>query len=413
MNAGSSEEKIRFISFYPFLLLLFYAPIFNVWVPKTDFGRGIPDFGLYEVCAIIWTLSFCVDLMLKRIRGSFRDIWFINMAVYVWWVFMSIGWSFEGYSMNAFRGFIFTYLIPFFICLAVPGYLRDKKVLKILVNHAAICCLILALLSFYQFSRNLGMHYESDREVRAAATLGNANLLAIFLVLNVPVFLFAIKKRLVNKFFLLVTLLCVGLGIVGTVSRKGLITFVATFLLFFSLIKNYSMLVLAVIVLTGAGVYVMQQKIVADRFSGAAIDREFKGKGSMIKVGIEILKESPVVGRGFAGYWHYSKKFFGRSEDAHNNYLTTLVNYGVVGFALFMGIFLIPLWRAFSRLLKSSPQEQDAKLMSVTAITIILPFMASAYAAGALMHSPVATSLLFVYVVVFALWKPPPDISIA
>lgn len=412
MNVGFSENR-RLVSFYPYILLLFYAPIFNAWIPKTNFGSGIPDLGLYEVCVIVWVFSFMVDLMLKRVRAGFRDMWFINMAIYMLWVFMSISWSYEGYTFNTVRGFIFNYLAPFFVCFATGFYLIESDIRKILAKHAIICCLILSLVSYYQFKTNLGAYYELDREVRAAATLGNANLLAIYLVLNVPVFLYALKNRIINKYLLLFTLVCVGLGVFGTVSRKGMITFVTVFMIFFTLIKNYSMLVLAMILLAGAGAYVMQQDIVANRFSDTAIEREFRGKGTMIKVGLILFTESPIIGKGYAGYWNYSKKFFKRSEDAHNNYLTALVDYGIIGFIFFMGIFLIPVWRVFRVFIKSTPSDNGFKLASATATAIILPFMANAYAAGALMHSSVVTSLLYVYIVVFALWKPKVDISAA
>ena len=186
-NNNIPEEK-RFLSFFPFIILLFYGPIFSVYSPKTSFGSGIPDIGLYEVSLLFWSFAFMVDLMNGKLGSNVRSLWYVNMGIYVAYVFLSLFWSYSGYTISTIRSVLFSYAIPFIIAIAAKNYVQQEDVFKKWVKHISVCCIFLSIMSIIQLALNLKISSLNSMEIRGSGTLGNPNLLAIFLVLNIPFF---------------------------------------------------------------------------------------------------------------------------------------------------------------------------------------------------------------------------------
>lgn len=396
------KEKKHFISFFPFILLLFYGPIFKVYSPTTTFGHGIPDIGLYEVLLLFWIFAFMMDVMHRNLGGGPRSFWYVNMGIYVFYVFLSLYWSYEGYKINTIREVVFSYLIPFIVALAAKNYVHQKDVFNKWVKHVAVCCVLLSIMSIIQFVLNLKIDTMTAMEVRGEGTLGNSNLLAIFLVLNIPVFLYVIKRGLLSKKLGISILLIIGVGVVSTISRKGIVTMLMTYIIFFVLTKQYKIVIVLLIFFILSALVVLKEKHFAERFQSEELSHQITGRSRVIPIGMNLLKKNVLFGRGYKGFYHYAVgDFVDHKYDPHNNYITALVDYGLIGFFLFMNIFIIPLYRSICSLSQKELFD-DSKLRAITAIAIIFPFMASAFFAGGLMYIQLITSILYTYFAVFA-----------
>ena len=100
---------------------------------------------------------------------------------------------------------------------------------------------------------------------------------------------------------------------------------------------------------------------------------------------------------GYKGYYENFGKYFPyspeRKYDAHNEYVTALANYGILGFIPFMLIFLYPLFYAFKNLKYSGLQKE----MAILGIAVIIPFMLNIAFAGTAFYQQVLTSLFYTH----------------
>ncbi len=69
--------------------------------------------------------------------------------------------------------------------------------------------------------------------------------------------------------------------------------------------------------------------------------------------GLKLFRRSPIVGLGMGGFevaFKSVQSFYYETKYAHNHYIQTLVDSGIIGFALFLGVFIasgMALWRAW------------------------------------------------------------------
>lgn len=397
-----------------YILALFYAPIVTPYLPKTNFGAGIPDFGFYEICLLLWFLTLLLDLskfktsMQSRIKLS---SWGWILTFYTILVIASVAWSQESYSSKNISTLFFTMLIPLIIILVSRLYLNSDLIVAKIIKHAAFCSFWLSAISIVKFIVYKGKNLRDARS--AVGGLGNPNGLAIFLVLSVPVIMYGIKKQYLSVKWGVVVLITIWGGVLGTISRKGIITLAVSYLIFLFLTKAYKLLMACILVLLLVAAVAFSNQYISQRFTHNKIEKEFTGKWIMAKAGVDMFIQKPVVGWGYKGYFnnfgHYFKYSVVKKYDAHNNYVTALANYGIIGIISFLGIFFIPLFKSLKYLKKRKNAPPDQRLRAVTLISFLIPFMMSAWFAGALMYKPVIINVLYLYIVIFSMvnWKRP------
>jgi O-antigen ligase len=138
---------------------------------------------------------------------------------------------------------------------------------------------------------------------------------------------------------------------------------------------------------------------IAERFSSENIQFQVEKRASMVGVGIKMFKDSPLIGLGWEGYYHNFGKYSNRwrqKYSAHNMYITSLANYGVLGFIPFMAIFIYPLIYSI-KILRSKHRvyEDYVKDMAIICLISILPFMASGYFSGGMFYQTDRMFLLY------------------
>jgi putative inorganic carbon (HCO3(-)) transporter len=88
---------------------------------------------------------------------------------------------------------------------------------------------------------------------------------------------------------------------------------------------------------------------------------------------VELIKDHPLVGVGFGGYWTAIPQYHNASgaytpQQAHNDYLEIMASGGVIGFALFLWFVVLLLNRARKVLLDGDPLRRAACLGAVVAL---------------------------------------------
>ena len=101
----------------------------------------------------------------------------------------------------------------------------------------------------------------------------------------------------------------------------------------------------------------------------------------MAYAGLQMYKESPLIGLGYNGYYENFGKYFPLSDklkyDAHNMYISNLVDYGLVGFILFLCILFYPLFysRRIMRQSRIANNPENCSNMAIICISSVIPFM--------------------------------------
>jgi len=399
-------QKHKPLSYIFFIFSLFYAPVLNPYFPKTHFGAGVPDFGLVEISLILWLLVLALDFMLQlplRAEENYVGPWLFILGCYTMIVIFSVLWSQETYSAANVRDLFFTVLLPFIFVFLARYYVCLPDVITGMVCHAMLSCTLLSIISIAHFV----IYQGSDiHELRAGfGGLANPNAMAIFLVMNIPVILYGLYKGLCGKKFGLLVLFLITFGICGTISRKGFVTFGMSYLIFLFLSKRYKLLILCVFLFAMMTAVVVSQRYMSQRYTRASINKEFTGKWNMTLAGVDMFRKKPLYGWGYKGYYNNFGRYFKyavrKKYNAHNNYITALADYGLLGFIPFLGIFIYPIMVALRNIWTRQGMLSNKSLSAIALLAMLLPFMTSAWFAGKLMYQPVIIDLLYVYIVLF------------
>lgn len=141
----------------------------------------------------------------------------------------------------------------------------------------------------------------------------------------------------------------IGVLTVGLTGSRGgmLATSVALSIIPLSMTRlSPGRIVTAVLMLAAAGVLavVYVPKTLIERLATTGTEVEggsFGGRGKLWRAGLEKFPENPVFGYGIGGYKAaITPKLGPAAQVAHNSYLSVLVETGVVGFVLYISMFI-------------------------------------------------------------------------
>jgi O-antigen ligase len=396
------------ISFLLFIFALYYAPIINHYVPPTRFGFGLPDFGFQEIILILWASSSFFELLVGWLKYRVRSFWIVILAFYTSVVLISVAWSNESYSSGTIRDLFYHVLVPLLFAFFATYYARHEKYRATLIKNAALGCMLLSVMGALNFIFHFGGNID---KMRSAASFDNPNALAIFLVMNIPVILYGLDRQAINKIFGLLALCVIVMGVFSTISRKGIVTAGMSIIIFLFLTRNYRLLIPILLICFPLALCSFAIKPIAQRFESIKIEGQFKGKWNMTMIGWDMFRKNPVIGLGYKGYYNNFGKYYKNSGkrryDAHNEFITALANYGIIGGVAFLGIFLWPLGRSFLMLLRLKKKAFDNERAKFAAgIAIVVPFMFNAWFAGELMYFAGVTIVLFSLIAMFCIPNP-------
>ena len=222
---------------------------------------------------------------------------------------------------------------------------------QLLLSIIPICCFVQALYGIGQF---IGW-FQSPSGFHVTGSFDNPAGFAACLCAGAPLFwYFILNKNPFKKWPAIIALIIVGVAIVLSVSRAGIISFLLIPLLvglrYLSLGKAKEILLLAIFSLSMiAGLYFLKK----DSANGRIL---------IWQCSWEMIKDKPILGFGHGGfkanYMNYQADYFISHPDSpfsmladnvnrpFNEYVLLLVNYGLLGLAVLLA-FILFLWKVY------------------------------------------------------------------
>lgn len=267
------------------------------------------------------------------------------------------------------------YIVPFLIIL---GYMRNWSDLDFILIcfRNAMLFLSVFILSFYMFKITNKTDYEVVRSSFASFFNMHTNGLSDFYIIGYPLVLawFLYKKTIVNAVNLVLALSCIAI----LYSRTAYVLVIFSTLLF--LVLNHKKKVLPVVLVLGLlATYISPETIVQRSMKGIE-ERDLQkfSAGRIENIWIPLLKESKedvarlLIGSGRYAIIHSSSVWKGH---AHNMYLNTFLDTGVLGLTFFVTFFLY-----FARTIKSGIEkmtEGKYRTMLIGVLVSVIAFLFS------------------------------------
>jgi O-antigen ligase len=195
---------------------------------------------------------------------------------------------------------------------------------------------------------------------RSSGPFGIPNSLAGFFLLLVPpcgALAFRTGARGTERIFFGWVALVLALGLGLTISRGAWVAFALALPLWPLIARRWSLqrrLAIAattlLIVLLGVAALYRTSPKVRDRFTRLVLDEGERTRPIMWRAAWRIFSAQPVFGSGAGSYnilfeQHRTERVQGEPQWAHQEYLNTLSDYGLVGFGLFFGACGAIVWR--------------------------------------------------------------------
>ncbi|MFX0199573.1 MAG: O-antigen ligase family protein [Candidatus Hodarchaeota archaeon] len=380
-----------------YIILICYMPLLDSFLPRTSFGPGIPDLSFSRVFSYITILAFILQCCItSSIKINIK--WIGLLLLFSMIEIASITWSPLRLNLSIIQSFFDIIFIPFCIALVAMNVFDEQKNTNKFIHHIVLVGAILGMVSMFQFIRSVlaGM-----QAVRTTGTFENPNALAIFLVLIIPAALLGIEKGTIEKKIGLISLASIFSGIICTVSRKGLFTAALTICIYLWLKKRYKILVLVAIFIGGFAVFSSSIGHISQRFEADSLESAIDTKWNMVIAGLNMFKDSPIIGLGYEGYFENFSKYMPNPRydkfDAHNIFITVLANYGILGTIPFLWLFLYPLSVSIKVLRRIKPGHPMAYLRdnAIFCIASVIPFLINGWFAGGLLRNTITISLLY------------------
>ena len=236
-----------------------------------------------------------------------------------------------------------------YIYILVVLIITDEKKYKLFVYSICCCYLYLAWQAHFYFSGGrldgVGLPDASD-----------ANMLAALILLIIPFLIqFILHGSKIEKLFALITLVPLVNVFIMCGSRGGFIGLVVEILvlMILELRKGGMLKTLFVGCLLFACVWGLMDERYKNRLLGLQtsavqgnLDQNSAGRVAIWKEGVRMVAEYP-FGAGGGGFMELSPRYLSQEliektvgkRAAHNNYLTILVEQGILGFILYASFF--------------------------------------------------------------------------
>ena len=210
---------------------------------------------------------------------------------------------------------------------------------------------------------------------------GNPNDYASYLVLFIPLILCSMLfKNILSRYVSVVLLVMTLVGLIITGSRGGILSFIFSFLVVLWVLNHEKMIRFHRIMLLGplfillcAGSYALaptqvketlEKKIIPNKMDVGplqGIDRFTSGRTLILRSGLALFIESPIYGHGQNTFLPLQQQRFGITSVAHNRYLSYMVEYGIIGLAIYI-IILIKIARYIWYRIKTSNKINEKVL---------------------------------------------------
>ena len=272
----------------------------------------------------------------------------------------------------------FNPILLFFILFNI---INDKKT----CNRALFgLCFIFVVSILLQLSATFGITHYAAQSIDQHGRAGGFGAAGVFSVSLVLLFPFTLSGSVLMKKSGLFKVGCIGLlflilmGLISAGSRNGALSFLVSMVVYLLILKREKIMgllpiifLIITMVAVGAIAFVVSppsvKTIVTDRFDPSATEDMYQYSSGRLYLwgnGLKLFIESPVLGHGRDSFEILSMlRRFPYVSAPHNDYLRSLVEFGIVGLA----VFLLILFKIFQNVWQSlnttkSPWEKQLYL---------------------------------------------------
>jgi O-antigen ligase len=367
-------------------ILLFTRPLYALlaYVMLIPFEELAVFAALGTPTRLAGMLFFAAYLFHRRFQINLRVV---PLVAWLWlgWVTLSLLWS------PTLRWDFYFQLVQLFLAtVLIADYVsREPKRMNTILTGYTLSALVIALFGIYNFFSNAGNVSGFSFESRTSGINGQG--VETFAFSLIPAFLTSFhrviysRQRLRWLYLLLMLVFALGMILSGT-RGSWVATLGAIFLVYLPRLKARHYLVIIATVALGVGI-ASQIPVIAEFASyraGSALSSGGEGRIAIWQVSWQMFLGSPVTGIGWRmGEFEMSLQDLERTRQsitwssdggrfvprvAHNIYLQTLLELGVIGFILFM-FWLVPLVTAP---LHKDPELRELWLVSLAIFAAML-----------------------------------------
>lgn len=307
---------------------------------------------------------YVFNIVFKKARPLTKHSIIMPIVLYI--IFITISTVTSNDIIGSFRD-LAIHLTSIGFVFVMVNSINSKKDFNILIVLLILSAILVAMYGLYQFATgNIEMEDKwvdeatnPDLQTRIYSVFGNPNIFAEYLIMIIPisVSLFWFSKKIHKKGLFLVTSMILALALLLTMSRGGWIGFAFSALVFILLVEK-RLLLLAVPVGIG-GLFFLPDTILNRIFSIVNLaDSSNNYRIRMWKITLEVIKDNWLVGVGFghlpfkAAFETYTRTM--PTYHAHNTYLETMAEMGILGFIVFISFLFVLFKYAIKKLVKGN-----------------------------------------------------------
>jgi O-antigen ligase len=313
-----------------------------IFVFSVPWERMISLPGLSIIPRVTGALALGLTLLAVVISGRLRRWHALHIAAVLFWVWAALELLlFHAGDRLPLKFWTYGQLIVvlWLIWELAPSAQRQRALMSAYVLGAYVAAF-----------ETIRLYRRAEEVRRFAAGGGDQNDLAMVLAIGVPMAWYlgmTYRQPLLRwacRAYLPFAVLAIGL----TGSRGGMLaTTVALFIVPLSVTRlSAGRLVTSIVMLCAAGALAVAYtpETLIERLSTTGTEVQgghFGGRGKLWRAGLEAFPAHPVFGFGTSGYKSaITPKLGPAAQVAHNSFLSVLVEQGVVGFALYMSMFV-------------------------------------------------------------------------
>jgi len=343
-------------------IFLIYFFLFAFWA-ENSLGfklTDIPGLSLFNLSVYLLIIAWAYSIVFK-VRVFISNQVNFYLVILIFYVIFSIVLNmfldeFPRISIKSELITFKTWLNPFLIFFIITNIIDDVKTcnrsLMGLIILLFVTALSTPLISLGVIDIGTTYFFYKGR----AAGFAEPNQYAGYLVLFIPFVMTYVlfTKRLIYKNASIILLVVSFLALITTGSRGGIFSFVASVLFYLMILNRKKMIQLPTLVATIFIVCLLAaisfhfapsevKETVSERLDptkSESIEEYTAGRLKAWRNGIQLFVQKPILGHGQKTFTYLMEKQFGMHLAAHNQYLNYLVQFGLIGFMLFVGLFL-------------------------------------------------------------------------
>lgn len=317
-------------------LLVPLGPFTQIFGERTaQLGIGVLLLGIYSLRVLTLHEKIKIDRILQ-LTFAFM-LWGMTTSIWAYDPVMSLSWSFRIFQMLA-------------MCILILNYCRREQQLDILTLSFVAGAIFTTIVAFLLGSKlggtrltpsYSGYYYDPNG---FASTIGIGMILAFY-------HLYKTKYRLI-KAILVLGIAVIMYAIIQAQSRGAWIAISGSLLMSFvlsirdpKLIKRILVIIVVLIAIVISAYWLgIIDKAVVNRFEtlhSGNLTTITSSRNILFNIGLEMIKDSFPIGVGFKNFELLTKHYgFPKAEVSHDAFMAVLAETGLIGFILFVGIFI-------------------------------------------------------------------------